>query len=97
MLMTHGFLQCCAAIVEKTKCLICCAHSLGLDLSAGQLKRVFFLRSVFIYTEVKYLLTSQKYFHMTLMKLKCRGGKLCFPLVLCQKMCLGEDHNNLQF
>lgn len=96
MLRTHGFLQCCAALVEKTGCLICCAHGLGLDLSAVQLKRVFFLSYVFIYTEVKYILTSQKYFHMILMKLKCGGGKFCFPLVLCKKLGLGEDHN-LQF
>lgn len=96
VLRAHSFLQCCAALVVKTKCLVCYAHCLGLDLSAEQLKRVFFLSSVFIYTEVKYLLTSQKYFHMILMKLKCGGGKFCFPLVLCQKMCLGKDHN-LQF
>lgn len=39
---------------------------------------VFFLCAVFIYTEVKYLLISQKYFHVILTKLKCGGGKLCF-------------------
>lgn len=97
VLRTHGFLQCCAALVEKIKCSICCVHGLGLDLSAEQLKCVFFLSSVFIYTEVKYLLTSQKYFHMILMKLKCGGGKFCFPLVFCKKLCMGEDYNNLQF
>lgn len=42
---------------------------------------VFFLSSVFIYTEVKCILTSQKYFHMILMKLKRGDGKFCFPLV----------------
>lgn len=58
---------------------------------------VFFLSSVFIYTEVKCILTSQKYFHMILMKLKRGDGKFCFLLVLCKKLCLSEDHNNLQF
>lgn len=78
MLGTHGFLQYHAALVEKTKCLLCCAHGFGLDLSAEQLKCVFFLSSVFIYTKVKYLLTSQKYLHMLLVKLKCGVGSSVF-------------------
>lgn len=86
MLGTHGFLQYHAALVEKTKCLLCCAHGFRLDLSANSWN-MFFLSSVFIYAEVKYLLTSQKYFHMLLMKLKCGVGSSVF-LWFCVRSCV---------